>query len=187
MKPVIYVNLSTGAEVLEGISTLYPNHEVHFSHLQSTHLEQSNYRAFLHSVDNDMLMRMALGIPFIFIDYGSRSKDGIPRTIFQGIPFLQYVCANKWFNISTVDELDPKYYHIKDYNAKELFRKVYKEIFVNSNTRDNLLCKKFKYFRQFVDSDLKYFGISTQSAPSKYDGKYEDLINIIHKFSRIPS
>lgn len=178
MKVIIYINLTTGLEQLKGFQEEFKDEEAefHFSHLQSTHLEQANYKAFLNSVDNDMLMYLALDWPILFVDSGSRHKDGIPRTIYQGLQFLKYVCARMWFSID-----DKDFCRIKGYNGHKFFQGKYAEIFINSDTKDNQLYKKFKYFKKYA-VPREYFNLIGTSQISEFDGKPQAYLHIISEY-----
>ena len=177
MKVIIYINLTTGLEQLKEFQEKFKDGEAefHFSHLQSTHLEQVNYKAFLNSVDNDMLMYLALDWPILFVDSGSRYKDGIPRTIYQGLQFLKYVCTRMWFG---VDEKD--LCKVKCFNCHKFFQEKYAELFINSDTKDNQLCKKFKYFKKYA-VPREYFNLVGISQISVFDGKPQEYLDIVSK------
>lgn len=171
----IFINLTTGLEQLHEFQGFFPDAEFHFTRLQSTHLEHSNYKEFLWSVDNNLLMYLAIDYPITFLDCGSRHADGVPRTIYQGLPFLKYVCNRIWFG-----EDDPKYCKVKECNTHTYFQQVYNKLFKNSDTKDESLYRKFKYFRKFAKprSNFRLIGVSSIS---KYDGKDDEYISIVEE------
>lgn len=175
MKTIVYINLTTGLEELAEMKRIFPDGEIHFSHIQSTHLEHSDYKAFLQSIDNDFLMNLALNNTVVFVDCGSRHLDGVPRTIYQGLPFLRFVCHKIWFNKDLPNEC-----YIKDYNAHATFNKVFNELFRNSSTRDQRLYNKFRYFRKFA-REKYFFNVVATSLPSKFDGKPEEFQRILQE------
>jgi hypothetical protein len=148
-----FINLTNG---LEAIPSLFENEEIPLSaisyiRIQSTHCESRNYNAILESLDNNLLMNLALGNYCVIYDFGSRGtgrmigdedpRSGIPRAFWMGIEWIRHVLASSW-NLEEA-MMDKRY--VRGYNSKDLFDEKMKEI-------PKVLRRKLTYFRPFVQT-----------------------------------
>ena len=89
MKTYNYINLTNGVEAIPHLQDDY-----RFIRIQSTICEQKLWDRLIQDLDYDFLMNLALGHECIVYDFGARKP--IPRAIYQGIEFLQYVLNCRW-------------------------------------------------------------------------------------------
>lgn len=156
----IFINLTAG---LEHLKILYPI-PLNFLRVQSTHLEQKHLEHVLRDLDNNFLMKLAIGRECIVLDYTSRKKkNNASRACWQGLSWIRYVVNRIWFNR-----------HITcDYGMHLCFSNHFLKL--SATTR-----KKIKYFKKFVmvdDINLRYI-----CGPTKHDSDFEYYIGLVKKY-----
>lgn len=171
-----FVNLTNGIEAIPKLQKEYIN----FIRIQSTTLERNNWYKFFIDLDHNLLMWLALGAECRIYDFGTNRP--VPKTIYQGIPILEY-CLNKyWFNY----EADTVMIGRKPTNQKEYVeREIYQKYFLYHGERlldaKIQLSTKFKYYRKAL-SNIQRINIVGISAPTSHDSDtqfYKEILSAI--------
>lgn len=159
-----FVNLTAGIEYLKYIHTIDLT-PLNFIRIQSTHLEQKLLERVLVDLDNNFLMKLAIGKECIVLDCTSRKKkNNTSRACWQGLAWIEY-CLNKvWFkrNIKL------------KYGMHTCFEEHFKKL--NYVTQ-----KKLKYYRKFLLTDdikLRYMCMPTDN-----DSNTEFYRGIVKKYT----
>lgn len=105
-----------------------------YSRLQSSHLEGGHWQRFIDSVDNNMLYALAMGEKVYVCDCGTRSKNGVPRTIWQGIPLIKACCELAW-------GLDFNGVQVKEHDVSGWYASL------------KLDLRKYRYFHKYLATD----------------------------------
>jgi hypothetical protein len=152
MKKVIYyINLTNGIEMIDKLEL----RDYRFMRIQSTACEQKRWDFILQDLDYDFLMNLALGNPVVVYDLSS--KKYMPRSIYQGIPWIKYALNRVWFKKETE-------VYVKSNNVTDYFKNIY-------NGLDKKTLVKLKYFRKFLfTSKLNLYAYSTKT---DNDGNFE--------------
>jgi hypothetical protein len=153
----LFINLTAGLEHLEMLHVLHLN----FIRMQSTHLEHKHLEHFLKDLDNNFLMKLAIGKECVILDFTSRKKkNNVSRACWQGIPWIEYCLNRLWFG--------------KRIECKYGMHKCFEHHFskLSSCTK-----RKIKYYRKFVltnSINLRYVcGPTDNDSNTKY---YQSLI-----------
>lgn len=135
MRRKIFINLTNGIEALEKNKLLLD--EVSFIRIQSSHCESHQFEKILNEIDHNFLMSLALGYECIVYDYGAQSD--IPKAIYMGLSWIDYVLNLRWFDIE-------KTTRAKGNMMNELFSKHYHKLQKSS-------LNKIDYYKRFLQSD----------------------------------
>ena len=152
-----FINLTAGLEHFKQFKELNPQ----YIRIQSTWCEQKLWEKIILDLDNNFLMKLAIGEKCCVLDFTSRHrKNGASRAIWQGLSWIRYCLERAWFK--TEIEL-PHGMHL-------YFRDQYNEL-----TRPTK--KKLKYYRKFLltkSIDLCYI-----CRPTVHDGDCEYYKNLL--------
>jgi hypothetical protein len=145
---MVYVNFTDGlaiaSHVLERI-----NAPVQVTRMRSSHLECGDWVKFVWSVPEDMLYRIAAGKPFIFVDAGSRRRDCIPRTIWQGLPTLLHIVARiVWMRLLPVASM-----FLAEQIGLHTAMAVDRQAWQVSKQLDKPLRNRIRYWRRYATPD----------------------------------
>lgn len=155
----IFVNLTNGIEFLADCKNLS---NINFLRIQSTHCEQKQWDRIIAELDSNFLMCLALGYKCIVLDCGSRSKDGIPRAIWQGLELIKCLLYKRWLD----KEYEPE--------GKPGTLEYFKGLKLSKRSM-----RKIDYFKTFIQKD--YIDLHTVCRSSLYDGNKEMYREIISK------
>lgn len=158
------INLSTG---LEFVQLGFVNKVDAYVRFQSTLLEQKKWQKFLDNVDNTFLYWLATGERIDFYDCGSRRHDGKSRVIWQGIPFIQFMCRKAW------DIPSPNKVFVKEHNVKDYFEEVARSINYD----------RLKYFHD--KCTVESFQLYCHYFPSIFDGSNKPFLGRIFEYSKV--
>lgn len=156
----IFINLTAG---LEHIETLYIL-PLNFIRIQSTHCEQKHLEHVLRDLDNNFLMKLAIGKECVVLDYTSRKKkNNTSRACWQGLAWIKYCINRIWFK--------------REIKCKYGMHKCFKVHF----SRLNYYTKnKLRYYRKFVmnnDINLRYV-----CGPTEHDSNLEYYTDLVRKY-----
>ena len=153
-----YLNLTNGLERYTEIEN--PK----LVRIQSTWLEQHEYNKLLSDLDYDFVFNLALGK--IGIVHDASSQPGPPRSIWQGIPFIEYVLNRLWLCIE-------KETWNREVNVTNYVREVYDFKIVMPTF------SKLKYFLKFISPDLRSIAIGSSYWQTSLDGKYKEMAELV--------
>jgi hypothetical protein len=159
-----FINLTAGLEILTKKEYLFLLLYIQFIRIQSTYGEQQLWEKMLLDLDNNFLMKLAIGRKCCVIDFTSRKlKNNTSRACWQGLSWIKY-CLNKaWFN----NEIQlPNGMHT-------YFSEQYK--LLNRCTK-----KKLKYYRKFLLTNRVDLGYICE--PTDNDGNVEYYKEIVKKY-----
>lgn len=159
-----FLNLTTGLEHLtdSNFYSLFRNPQ--FIRLQSTYCENGHWEKFLQEVDNNLLMKLAIGKYCVIFDCTSRKlKGNVSRACWQGLSWLEYCLEKIWFN------REMKYDRGMHFHFEKEFKKL-----------SRCTLKKLKYFRKFLKCDKVNLGYFCE--PTDNDGNIEYYKKIIDKY-----
>lgn len=132
-----------------------------FVRLQSTHLEQKLWEKFIQDLDNNLLMKLAMGYHCVIMDCTSRKKKGNrSRACWQGIPWITYCLERVWFNRRIKCE----------FGMHMVFEQEYLKL-------SRCTLKKLKYYRKFLMDDKIH--LSYICYPTDNDGNekfYKEIV-----------
>jgi hypothetical protein len=164
MKTIHFINLTTGIEIYPKL--LEQGIEPQFIRIQSSHGENKDFIGVLESLDNNLLMNIALGNKCIIYDAGSRKSNGCSRVIWQLIPFIEYTLNRIWYNNE----------YVKAFNGNMDVTTFYKTKF---NEIPKKLRRKISYYKKFLMTDKPiietYYWLSTTDGNMDID--YRIFIN----------
>jgi len=158
-KSSIFINLSTGIEFLPAIP---PDKNIHFIRIQSTWCEQKRWNDIIADLDYTFLMHLALGYKCIVYDCSRRKMS---RALWQGIPWIKYVLDRMWFGRNSKAK-------VKNWDVTNYFDNQFQTLTERTKT-------KVKYFKKFLLTDR--IDIEIYGKVSQYDGKYDELKEILRK------
>lgn len=160
MELELFINLTAG---LEHIPT-YKGLDFQFIRIQSTHCEQKHWEKILQDLDNNFLMKLAIGRKCCVMDFTSRkSKNNKSRAIWQGLAWIRYCLHRIWFNREIALQ----------FGMDRYFREQYR-------TLSDCTKRKLKYYRKFLRNDKLRLG--TICEPTDNDGKCEFYQEIVRKY-----
>ena len=139
-----YLNLTNGIEALNH----YKLDNYSFIRIQSTYCEQKLWDNLLQDLDYNFLMDLALGNKVIIYDYSPYKN--IPRAMYQGVPFIEYVLYRRWLDI-----------HIESYVKKLNCTSYFDEIYNNLNNKTK---KKLDYFKKFINCNRLNIEVIAQNS-----------------------
>jgi hypothetical protein len=89
-----FINLTAGLEHAKSFY-IYP---LNYIRIQSTQLERKHLEHLLKDLDNNFLMKLAIGKECVVLDFTSRKKkNNTSRACWQGIPWIKYCLSRLWF------------------------------------------------------------------------------------------
>jgi len=150
MNKVYYLNLTNGLE----FCSLYPNHK--YVRIQSTYCEGKFWQRIIQDLDYDFLLNIVSGKKVIVVD--ASGKKNIPRSLYQGIPWIEYVLSRRWLHKVIKSK-------VKGIPCGEYFEEQYKNL--SRPTK-----KKLDYVKKFLNSNLSEIKIKCISYSTKHDGDY---------------
>lgn len=105
----------------------------------------------LDKLDPNLLINLSLGNTCHFIDFGTNRK--VLKTIYEGIPFIEYVLNRLWLNKEILQYRYSKNDLTKFYDIGDKYHKIYEELFVkNMNDSKGILSKELKYYKRFLNT-----------------------------------
>jgi len=147
-----FLNLTNGIEAIKKYDINLE--KCHFINIKSTYCEQKLWDKILVNLDNDFLLNLAIGNECIIYDFSNKKK--IPRSVWQGIPFIEYILNIIWFRRKTTP-------FVRGINVQNYFWNCYKEL-------SNSTISKIKYYRKFLNTNnIKIRCICDKT---NLDGKY---------------
>lgn len=154
----IYLNLTNGIEYLKDCRC------DGFVRIQSTALEQHRWDFILQELDYTFLLDLARGCEVEVIDYSAKKKQS--RANYQGLPFIKFVLDLIWF-----DNLQESF--VKDINVTNYFLSEYSRL-------SKRTFKKLKYFRDFLNDNIKEVKLTGNFGQTNNDGNreyYKEILN----------
>jgi hypothetical protein len=146
-----YINLTNGIEAI----SLYDLTDYSFIRIKSTYCEQKLWDKILIELDNDLLINLALGNICNIYDFSNGSS--VPRSIWQGVPLIEFVLNLCWLGKETKPI-------VRGHNVKRYFDFCYKNL-------SKRTIKKLKYFKKFLYTDR--LNINCITAQTINDGDYD--------------
>lgn len=107
-----YFNLTNG---LEFLGEIVPDG---FVRIQSSHCEAKSWSKIIEDLDYTFLLHCAL---YPIVVYDASSKKKIPRALYQGIPFIEYVMNRRWHGVNAIAK-------VKGMNVTPYFSKEYERL-----------------------------------------------------------
>jgi len=170
-----YINLTNGIEWIENIPI------DGFLRIRSTTLERHDFLFLMMDLDHNLLMHLALGYKCIIYNCGTRKE--FSRTVYQGIPIINYILNRRWYDINpdfiprvrrngTLDE---------SMNLFEYFDHIYKNLFVHDMNSNKVKLKvKLDYYKRFLGG-IKVL-LEGKSISTINDGNYDYFSSKIKEF-----
>lgn len=159
-KIISFINLTNGIEAIKKHNLK----DYSFIRIQSSQVERHCWEKILLNIDDNLLMNLALGNICRIYDYSANKL--IPRALYQGVAFLEFVLERRWFGRNTP-------INIKGLVAGDTFYdKAYEKIRRNKDVK-----KKLDYFKKFLNTDklliVLHFG------HTDIDGQYNEYKKIL--------
>lgn len=162
----LFVNLTSGAEWLP--LTAAPVDSLGFTRIQSTACEQKRWDFIIRDLDQNLLLKLALGFQCEIYDCGAR-KD-TPRAIWQGLAFIHYVLTRRWQRLRPTRAFVRNGLNVADYFEAE-YRKL-----------SHWALSKVDYYRDFYDfhtpRPIRLVGVS---CPSRNDGDKSLHVGLVRR------
>lgn len=156
----LFINLTAGIEHLKSLYNL----PINFLRIQSTHFEQKHLEKALQDLDNNFLMKLAIGRECVVLDMTSRKiKNNTSRACWQGLSWIKYCLNRVWFKREI--ELE--------YNMHLYFRQEFLKL-------NKCTIKKLKYYRKFImvdDINLRYV-----CGPTDHDSDLEYYQKLVKRY-----
>ena len=183
--------------------------EISFIRIQSSRCESNDLDGILSDLDHNLLIHLALGVPCIVYDCGSRGtkwpddEQGISRAIWSGLSWIKYALKRCWISPSSssmVEEMDKRNEDEKGDNFREEGKnqqrksrekeKPVEPILVRgydvspmySRRYDMLpkkLKKKLRYYRHYINPNMKDIPLFAAYKPTTMDGEYDKYAEIL--------
>lgn len=157
-----FINLTAGLEHLvqyEALRSIFQ-----FIRIQSTQLEHKQLELVLKDLDNNFLMKLAIGRKCLVFDFTSRKKkNNVSRACWQGIAWIKYCLNRIWFN----REIEC------DYGMHKCFQ-------IHFSKLSKCTLRKIKYYRKFIMTDDIYLDYTCE--PTDNDSKTEFYQEIVRKY-----
>ena len=167
-----WLNLTNGIECVPYLKE--KNIPYDFCRFRSCSFEQKRWGDAIDSMPDDMLMRLALGIPQAIVDFGANRPCS--RAIRQGIPIALRICAEAWLPYEFDDR--PMYIFNRNGNVRNVGIDFAKQV-ASLNKRQK---SRLKYFSKYFNSDCMMHGLYLYSAPTVHDGDYNYYSKIVEKY-----
>jgi hypothetical protein len=146
-----FVNLTNGIEAIPTI-----NGEYGFIRIQSTACEQKRWDFIVQELDYSFLMALALGQHVVIYDFGANKR--VPRAVYQGVSFVQYVLNRRWFGRETKAL-------VRGNDSTRYFAEMYDRL-------EERTLKKLDYFKKFLLVDRLSIELVTESTDKDGDYSY---------------
>lgn len=160
MKAINFINLTNGVEAIKR----YNLKEYQFIRIQSSQVERHCWEKILLNMDDNFLMNLALGNICNIFDYSANKE--MPRALYQGVAFLEFVLERRWFGRNTP-------MRIRNLVARDTFYdEVYDRIRLNKDVK-----KKLDYFKKFLNTDKLL--IVLHYGNTELDGMYDEYKKIL--------
>lgn len=165
MKQKIFINLTNGIEAIAKYNLLID--DIDFIRIQSSHCESHQFEKILNEIDHNFLMSLALGYNCIVYDFGANSD--IPKAIYMGLSWLDYVLNLRWFN-------SDKIIRCKGNIMNEFFARHYHNLPQTS-------LKRIDYYKRFLlTNSIKITAVAGSTfMDNKWDYYTEIIENLIKK------
>lgn len=156
-----FINLTTGLEWSLKENYLWLSKNPQFTRIQSTHFENKHFEIALKDVDNNLLMKLAIGRNCVILDCTSRKvKNNTSRACWQGIAWIKYCLERVWFhrkikcNRGMHDHFDKEFNKLSRCTLKKL--KYYRKFLLTDKVKLWYLCdptdndSNLEYYKQIV-------------------------------------
>jgi hypothetical protein len=157
----VFINLTNGLEYSEAFDGVI--------RIQSTACEQKRWNFIIEDLDYNFLLNLYIGSKVKVIDYGAKKE--VPRAVYQGLAWIEYVCNKYWFNYS-MDKV-----FVKKYNSVKYFEDQYLKLSDSAK-------KKLDYFKRFESKVGKIHLISETKATVR-DGDNSYYSNKLYEISNL--
>lgn len=137
IQSIYYLNLTNGIEFVNKFDN------AKLIRIQSSALESSCFDKVIYELDYQFLMDLAQGHIITVVDASSKHEKS--RSIWQGLPWIEYVLNRRWFNINP--QKVKIYRKIKSNNVKIHFEHEYKKL-------SKLTKLKLDYVKNFLNPNL---------------------------------
>ena len=132
-----FVNLSNGAEAIEGLLAAgLPIDQIGFVRIQSSLCERKDWTGVLNNLDDNLLTHLALGFECRIYDYGSASPPYVPRAMWWGMEWSRYALSRLW-------KLETRPPVLKRHTVTPHFEEAFRSI-------PEKVRRKVKYYRPFL-------------------------------------
>lgn len=167
-----FFNLTNGLEALTKNDMHGFSNFPHFIRIQSTWCEQKLWKEIILDLDYTFLMACRIVDKVCVVDYSARKE--VPRALYQGLAWIQYVLNRYWYGINDEPVL------VRGHNCKKYFEEQYELLSYDKSAR--LMWKKLKYFKKF-DGTGKVLLLSI-AAPTEHDGDYAYYNSILKRMKK---
>ncbi|DBA85294.1 TPA: hypothetical protein ACH3X2_005986 [Trebouxia sp. C0005] len=160
-----FLNLTNGVEAVPLLESL----SLHFSfvRIQSTWCEQQRFDLILANLDAALLLHLALGHCCLVWDFASRNKKrGIPRALWYGLEFVNYVLRRLWFQRCTDAWL-------RRQNVTSVFEAHYNDL-------QKTTVAKLRYYMRYIPAgvtDIHLYGVCKATVHDPDPGYYRDIVH----------
>lgn len=160
-----FINLTAGLEYLTFENyLLWLGRKPQFIRIQSTQFERKLLEKALQDLDNNFLMKLAIGKTCVVLDCTSRKlKGNVSRACWQGLEWIRYCLERIWFKRKIKCDMGMHVHFEREFNKLSKFT-----------------LKKLKYYRKFLKCDevsLEYL-----CEPTIHDGDDEFYKKIVYKY-----
>jgi hypothetical protein len=164
MTTTYWINLTNGLKALEDYDL--PTETVRFMRLASTWCEQHRWNDLVSGLPDEFLLRAALGETLVVLDYSDHG--GCPRSIWQGLSWIQVVLDKRWLGIRKVvtGRMAPGQKYLEAQYAR-LSRRVK---------------ARLDYYKKFVRANGR-IDIRAVWGKTDLDGKYEKHVEMLRRHS----
>lgn len=176
MKTVCYINLTNGLEYWPDIP------DARIMYMKSTHYERHELESVLLNLSDDLLFNLAIGNRCVIYDCGMYSD--IPRTVWEGIPWIRYALSRAWFDREIDSPVTRGSGGPRDRNGKKrggVGRTKDLKIFFRNryNKVDKRVLKRLEYFRKFLLTDA--IRLESVSKNTTHDGDNAFYLRIVRQ------
>ena len=160
MKTINFINLTNGIEAIERFGLT----DYQFVRIQSSICEAKHWERLLEQMDDNLLMNLALGNHCVIYDFSANKE--IPRALYQGVAFLEFVLERRWFNRNSPMVIR------RMINNDTYYENAYQKI-----QRNKLIKKKLDYFKKFLIA--KNLNITIKYGHTDLDSRYDEYRKIL--------
>jgi hypothetical protein len=181
VKVVNFVNLTNGIEFLPEVEN------PRFIRIKSTHFERHLLEDVIVALSDDLLMNLAIGNKCVIYDFGMYFE--IPRSIWEGIPWIKYVLYRAWFGKETDYIITRRRYKrpapgIPPVLGKEYHPQNYKVFFRNRyNRMSDKTMEKINYYKNFISSGT--INLEGVSRKTEHDGDIDFYKKVLSENTKI--
>lgn len=175
-----YINLTNGLEFIPTLKKQGIDFKI--IRIPSTVLEQNDWNELFNRVSDDMLFDLAIGRNVFFYDCGCRRTYS--KTVFFGIPVINYVINRLWFNYDNNDQSNITFSkrRITTFPTIEQLRAIFNQCFKYQKNSDvyqlRNLRKKFMYYKKFL-TNIDHVEIYSVSMYTPHDSDLTFYKNIV--------